>query len=67
MPKQRIKGKKETIATTISVPMYRMMNNIIATNAHVNIADYLRDLVRQDLIRRGFVEDKLKNKETMQG
>jgi Arc/MetJ-type ribon-helix-helix transcriptional regulator len=49
--------KKETetipIATRITKPMLRGIQTILATNAHINIADYVRDLVRRDLEDRG--------------
>jgi hypothetical protein len=38
--------------------MYKAVQAVLLTNAHVNLADYLRDLVRKDLETRGVLVEK---------
>jgi len=49
--------KKETetipVATRITKPMLKGIQTVLATNAHINVADYVRDLIRRDLEDRG--------------
>jgi Arc/MetJ-type ribon-helix-helix transcriptional regulator len=49
---------KETIetipvSTRITRPMRQAISNVLQVNAHINVADYLRDLIRKDLESRG--------------
>jgi hypothetical protein len=46
------------IATRITKPMFKAIQSILLSNAHLNIADYLRDLIRKDLEKRHVVVDK---------
>jgi len=46
------------IATRITKPMFKAMQNILSANAHLNIADYVRDLIRKDLEKRGTLIEK---------
>jgi hypothetical protein len=41
-----------TVATRITKPMLKGLRFILSTNAHINTADYLRDLIRRDLEER---------------
>ena len=41
------------VATRITKPMLKGIQTVLATNAHINMADYLRDLIRRDLEDRG--------------
>jgi len=41
-----------TVATRITKPMHEEILGILASNAHVNMADYLRDVIRRDLESR---------------
>ena len=50
--------KKETVetipvSTRITLSMRRSINRVLQVNAHINVADYLRDLIRKDLEARG--------------
>ena len=50
--------EKEVIETTpvstrITKPMRKAISDLLRINAHVNVADYLRDLIRKDLEVRG--------------
>jgi len=42
-----------TVATRITKPMHKALLDFLAINAHINVADYLRDLIRKDLDNRG--------------
>ena len=46
------------VATRITKPMLEAIQNLLLSNAHLNIADYVRDLIRKDLESRGVLEDK---------
>lgn len=41
------------VSTRITHPMKRAINEVLQTNAHINTADYIRDLIRKDLENRG--------------
>lgn len=41
------------VATRITKPMRKAITDLLLMNAHVNVADYLRDLIRKDLEARG--------------
>jgi len=41
------------VSTRITRPMRRAINEDLQVNAHINVADYLRDLIRLDLNSRG--------------
>jgi len=51
MPKKGI--ETVTVGTRITKPMLKGVQTIITSNAHINIADYIRDLIRRDLEERG--------------
>jgi len=57
-----MKTKKEnetvTVATRITKPMFKAVQIVLATNAHLNTADYVRDLIRRDLEERGTFKEK---------
>ena len=42
-----------TVATRVTKPMLKGIQTILAINAHINTADYVRDLIRRDLEDRG--------------
>jgi Arc/MetJ-type ribon-helix-helix transcriptional regulator len=46
------------VATRITKPMLKAIQMVLATNAHINIADYVRDLIRRDLEERGVLTEK---------
>jgi uncharacterized alkaline shock family protein YloU len=55
---EQVNMQKETIetipvSTRITLPMRRAINGVLQINAHINVADYLRDLIRKDLESRG--------------
>jgi len=41
------------VATRITKPMLKGVQAVLTSNAHINIADYVRDLIRRDLEDRG--------------
>lgn len=41
------------VSTRITHPMRQAINGVLQVNAHINVADYLRDLIRKDLESRG--------------
>jgi len=43
----------KTVSTRITKPMHKAVLKILSINAHVNVADYVRDLIRKDLEKRG--------------
>ena len=45
------------VSTRITRPMRRAINEVLQVNAHINVADYLRDLIRKDLESRGIKVD----------
>jgi Arc/MetJ-type ribon-helix-helix transcriptional regulator len=47
-----------TVATRITKPMLEGIQSILMVNAHINIADYIRDLIRKDLEERGILKEK---------
>ena len=53
-------AKVETIpiASRITKPMHRAVQDMLQVNAHVNISDYVRDLIRKDLEKRGVVYEE---------
>ena len=52
--------EKQTVpvATRITKPMFKGIQIILASDAHINTADYIRDLIRRDLDERGVLIDK---------
>jgi hypothetical protein len=50
---------KETfpIGTRITKVMKRDLDKLLASNGHLNTADYVRDLIRKDFERRGLLEE----------
>ena len=56
------KNESQTIpvATRITEPMHKAVQRVLQTNAHINTADYLRDLIRRDLTKRGFLNEGTK-------
>lgn len=51
-------AKTIPIATRITKPMLKGIQSVLTANAHINIADYLRDLIRRDLEERGVLAEK---------
>jgi predicted RNA-binding protein Jag len=42
-----------TVSTRITKPTQKALLGFLARDAHINVADYLRDLIRKDLERHG--------------
>lgn len=42
-----------TVSTRITKPTHKALLRFLVRNAHINVADYLRDLIRKDLERQG--------------
>jgi len=45
--------KTFTVSTRVTKPMFKRIQTVLETNAHINTADYVRDLIRRDLEDRG--------------
>jgi Arc/MetJ-type ribon-helix-helix transcriptional regulator len=45
-----------TIGTRITKAMKKDLDKLLASNGHLNTADYVRDLIRKDLERRELLE-----------
>jgi len=45
--------KTFTVSTRVTKPMFEGIQTILEINAHINTADYVRDLIRRDLEDRG--------------
>jgi len=41
------------VSTRVTLPTRKAINEMLQINAHINVADYLRDLIRKDLENRG--------------
>ena len=57
MPRQRMTGdriKQVTVSTRITSPMLKSLNEYLTVDAHVSMADYVRDLIRRDLEGKGY-------------
>jgi len=44
------------ISTGVTEPMHKAMAEILQTDGHLITADYVRDLIRKDLEKRGLLE-----------
>jgi len=44
------------ISTRITKSMAKAVDDVIKNDGHVNRADYLRDLIRADLAKRGLIQ-----------
>jgi hypothetical protein len=42
-----------TVSTRITKPTQKALLDFLMRDAHINVADYLRDLIRKDLERHG--------------
>ena len=67
MPRKRKTGeqiKQVKVSTRITGPMMKKLNEYLQVDAHVSLADYVRDLIRQDLEGKGYrlyaVEEPMK-------
>jgi hypothetical protein len=43
------------VATRVTKPMYEAIQSLLNIDAHINLADYIRDLIRRDLVAKGIV------------
>lgn len=52
---------KETIpiGTRITSAMQKGIERVLDTDGHVNTADYVRDLIRKDLEKRGLLNEPI--------
>lgn len=44
------------VGTRVTRPMYEALVKLLALDSHVTISDYLRDVLRRDLERKGFLK-----------
>lgn len=51
--KRKKNSQTTPISTRVTKPMHDAILRLLEVNAHVNVADYLRDVVRKDLENRG--------------
>jgi len=63
--KNRVKSDVQSIpvATRVTEPMFKGIQSLLAIDTHLNLSDYLRDLIRKDLKDKGVVFE-LEKKET---
>lgn len=56
----QIKKEIETVpvATRITRPMLKRIQSVLEKDAHINTAEYIRDLIRRDLETRGIEIEK---------
>jgi late competence protein required for DNA uptake (superfamily II DNA/RNA helicase) len=54
--KRLITMVNKCVGTRVTESTYNAIEQVIASNGHVNIADYLRDLIRIDLEKRGLMK-----------
>lgn len=47
------------ISTRITGSMQKGIERILATDGHLNTADYVRDLIRKDLEKRGLLTEPI--------
>lgn len=47
------------IGTRITAAMQNGINKVLAVNGHINTADYVRDLIRKDLEKRGILVEQI--------
>jgi Arc/MetJ-type ribon-helix-helix transcriptional regulator len=47
------------IGTRITEAMQKGIDRVLATDGHVNTADYVRDLIRKDLEKRGLLTEPI--------
>lgn len=52
------------VATRVTRPMHEAILSLLSVDAHLNVADYLRDLIRKDLKDKGIVFE-LEKKESL--
>ena len=55
-----------SVSTRITKHMHGAILELLEVNDHLNVADYLRDLIRKDLEKRG-VSFESKSRENTQG
>jgi Arc/MetJ-type ribon-helix-helix transcriptional regulator len=48
------------ISTRVTRPMYEAMIRLLRCNAHINVSDYVRDLIREDLEKKGALPEGTK-------
>jgi len=53
---QTIKNEK-TVSTRITEEMQKAVDKVLLKNGHLNISDYIRDLIRRDLEKRGYLNE----------
>jgi Arc/MetJ-type ribon-helix-helix transcriptional regulator len=46
-----------SIGTRITESMAKAVEKVLQTNGHLNASDYLRDLIREDLEKRGLLQE----------
>jgi Arc/MetJ-type ribon-helix-helix transcriptional regulator len=53
---------KETVSigTRVTESMQKAIEKVLATDGHLNESDYLRDLIREDLEKRGLLRQEAK-------
>jgi Arc/MetJ-type ribon-helix-helix transcriptional regulator len=52
--------EKETVpvSTRITGSMQKAIEQVLLSDGHLNVADYMRDLIRKDLEKRGLLAGK---------
>lgn len=54
---QTKKENTKPIATRVTETMEKAIQQVLQTDGHLNASDYVRDLIRKDLEKRGFLQE----------
>jgi Arc/MetJ-type ribon-helix-helix transcriptional regulator len=57
-----MENKKETVSigTRVTESMQKAIEKVLESDGHLNESDYLRDLIREDLEKRGLLRQEVK-------
>jgi len=53
---KKVEVETTVIGTRITKPMHKALLKMLSLDAHVTVADYIRDLIRRDLERKGLLK-----------
>ncbi|GAG87701.1 unnamed protein product, partial [marine sediment metagenome] len=55
---KRVRWKTKVISGRVSLQTYQAVLDIVELGIYVDVTDYLRDLIRKDLVARGVTLEK---------
>jgi len=53
---KQVEVETTVIATRVTKPMYKALLKMLSLDAHITVADYIRDLIRRDLEQKGLLK-----------